>query len=141
VVAALSLVLATAASALADTVHVYDNAHVLDASRVQSDAASLPDPMDIYTTNTFNGSASALEQRAITHITDPRLIVMVTDTVNRHLAIVGGKSVPLSTSQYNSAGQAFANNFNGGDYTGATIAAINSLKSSLAMAGVVSGAV
>jgi hypothetical protein len=52
--------------------------------------------------------------------------------MHKHLAIEGGKSVPLSTSQYSSARDAFISSFRSNqDYTAATIAAIDSLKSSL----------
>src|SRR5437588_7965085 len=76
-VAALCLLLAVTISALASTVHVYDNAHVLNISQVQSAAASLPYPMDIYTINTFNGTKAAFEQQTESHIAgNTNLIVM-----------------------------------------------------------------
>jgi hypothetical protein len=132
VVAALALLLVTATVALADTVHIYDAANVLNVSQVQGDASSLPYPIDIYTTNTFNGSTSAFDQRTSGHLTSSRLIVIAIDTHHKHLTIVGGKSVPLSSSQYSSAVNAFINNYSSNkDYTAATIAAIDSLKSSL----------
>src|SRR5215469_14000538 len=132
VVAALALLLVTATVTLADTVHIHDDANVLNASQVQSDASSLPYPIDIYTTKAFNGSTSAFDQRTSGHLTSSRLIVIAIDTRNKHLAIVGGNSVPLSSSQYNSAVNAFKNSFRSNqDYTTATIASIDSLKSSL----------
>ncbi len=73
VVAALALLLVTATVALADTVHIYDAANVLNVSQVQGDASSLPYPIDIYTTNTFNGSTSAFDQRTSGHLTSSRL--------------------------------------------------------------------
>ena len=112
--------------------HVYDAAHVLNVSQVQNDATSLPYPLDIYTPDTFNGSTSAFDQRTAGHLTSSRLIVIAIDTVHKHLAIVGGSSVPLSSSQYGSARDAFVNSFQSNqDYTAATIAAIDSLRSSL----------
>ncbi len=132
VVAALALLLVTATVALADTVHIYDAANVLNVSQVQGDASSLPYPIDIYTTNTFNGSTSAFDQRTSGHLTSSRLIVIAIDTKHKHLTIIGGKSVPLSSSQYSSARDAFVNSYRSNqDYTAATIAAIDSLKSSL----------
>ena len=116
---------------LTSEAHVYDAANVLNVSLVQHDAASLPDPIDIYTTNTFNGSTSAFDQRTAGHLTSSRLIVIAIDTLHKHLAIVGGSSVPLSTSQYSNARDAFVNSFRSNqDYTAATIAAIDSLRSS-----------
>src|SRR6266700_4214935 len=115
VVAALALLLVTATVALADTVHVYDDAHVLNVSQVQS-----------------NASTSAFDQRTSGHLTSSRLIVIAIDTGHKHLAIVGGSSVPLSSSQYSSARDAFVNSYRSNrDYTASTIAAIDSLKSSL----------
>ena len=132
-VAALALMLVTTAVARADTVHIYDAANVLNHSQVQSEASTLPDPVDIYTTKTFNGSTSAFDQRTSGHLTSSRLIVIAIDTQNKHLTIVGGKSVPLSSSQYSSARDAFVSSYrsSNGDYTTSTIAAIDSLKSSL----------
>lgn len=118
-------------AAFASTVHVYDQAAVLNASQVQSAAQSLPDPMDIYTTNNYNGNSSSFVQQTRTHITSSNLIVMAIDTTHHYLAIEGGSSVRLSNSQYNSAISAFKSNYNSGDYTGATVAAISSLRNSL----------
>lgn len=120
----------------ASTVHVYDNARVLNTSRVQSEAASLPKPMDIYTVNTWTQSNSAFDQETRAKLGgNPNLIVMAIDTVHRHLAIVYGASVSLTPSEVQSAVTAFANNFNNGDYTGASIAAIDSLRNSLGAPG------
>jgi len=131
-VAALALLLVTTMVALADTVHIYDAANVLNQSQVQNEASTLPVPVDIYTTNTFNGSTSAFDQRTSGHLTSSRLIVIAIDTQHKHLTIVGGKSVPLSSSQYSSARDAFVNSYrSSSDYTASTIAAIDSLKSSL----------
>lgn len=140
-VIACCVLLATTVGALANTVNISDAAHVLNAAQVTSEASNLPDPISIYTTNTFSGSQSALEQRAISHITNPNLIVMAIDTAQHHLAIVGGSNVPLSNSQYNDAVQAFISAYksNGDDYTGAAIAAVRSLRSSLGAAPVPSG--
>lgn len=130
--AALCLTVITALAAFADTVHVYDAAHVLDQTQVQNEATNLPYPVDIYTTNSFTGSASAFDQRTMEHIgNNLNLIVIAIDTVHHHLAIVGGKDVPLSNDQYAAAISSFKDNFNGGDYTGATIVALQSLESSL----------
>src|SRR5579883_3599242 len=128
---AFCLILVLTVAAFASTVHVYDQAGVLNASQVQSAAQSLPYPMDIYTTNTYNGNSSSFIQQTRSHITSANLIVMAIDTRHHYLAIEGGSSVPLSNSQYSSAVNAFTSNYNSGGYTGATIAAINSLRSSL----------
>lgn len=112
-------------------VQISDASHVLNAPQVQAEGAKLPYPLDIYTTNTFTGTSTEFDQRTGSLVTSPRLIVIAIDTFHRHLAIVGGSSVRLTNSQYSQAVNAFRNNFYNGDYTGATIAAIRSLRSSL----------
>jgi len=132
--AAICLLLVTMLGALADTVTISDKAGVLNTSQVQSEAAKLPYPVNIYTMNNFTGSESAFNQEAVRMLNDannPRLIIIAIDTRNKFLAIVGGKDVSTSNSVYNDAVNAFKNNYNGGDYTGATIAALHSLQSSL----------
>jgi hypothetical protein len=128
------LLLFTTRGSLADTVNISDKAGVLNTSQVQSEAANLSYPVNIYTMNNYTGSESAFNQEAVRTLNDahnPRLIIIAIDTRNRFLAIVGGKEVSTANSVYNDAVNAFKNNFNGGDYTGATIAALQSLQSSL----------
>jgi uncharacterized membrane protein YgcG len=87
--------------------------------------------MDIYTTNNFTGTSSDFDQRTRSSVSSANLIVMAIDTVHHHLAIAGGTRVPLTDSQYNDVVNAFTNNYNNGDYTGGTIAAIDLLKNYL----------
>jgi hypothetical protein len=132
--AAFGLLLVTTMGAFADTVNIFDKAGVLNSSQVQSEAAKLPYPVNIYTMNTFTGTETAFNQEAVRTLNDlhnPRLIVIAIDTHNKFLAIVGGKSVSTANSVYNEAVNAFKSNYNNGDYTGATIAALHSLQSSL----------
>ncbi|MBE3561902.1 MAG: hypothetical protein IMW89_22175, partial [Ktedonobacteraceae bacterium] len=132
---ALCLLLLTTVTALANTVHVYDRAGVLDDSRVQSEAQSLPKPVDIYTMSGFNGTMSSFNQEAVRSIRNSDMIVIAIDTSAHHLAIVGGKNVGLSNSQYQDAVKAFSSNYRNGDYTGATIAALRSLNNALGGSG------
>lgn len=131
--AALMLLAITSAKVFADTVNIVDNAHVLDVAQVTDQASQLSDPVSIYTNNTFTGTTDAFDQFTTTFIgpNDSNLIVINIDTVHRHLAIVGGTMVSLSNDQYAAAIQAFKDNFNNGDYTGATIAALQSLNAAL----------
>jgi hypothetical protein len=130
-IAALCLTLVTSMSVLADTVHIYDDAHVLDQSQILNSAANLSYPLAIYTTKTFTGSTTDFDRRTAGHIgNNLNLIVIAIDTVHHHLAIVGGKNVPLSNDQYNAAVSAFTSNFNG-DYTAAALASMQSLQDSL----------
>lgn len=128
-VAALCLFCITVTATFASTVNIYDNAGVLNQSQVRSEASSLSYPIDIYTTNNYTGSKSAFDQTTASKVNKTNLIVIAIDTVQHHLAIVGGRGVNLSSSQYTDARNAFASNFHNNDYTGATIAAIDSLRS------------
>ncbi len=132
-VLALGLLLIMPLVGQANTVYISDAAHVLNAGQVRTEAANLPDPINIYTTNTFNGSTSSFDQETRSHLTSANLLVMAIDTVHKHLAIVGGSNVPLSNSQYNDATQAFVSAYssNNSSYTAATIASISSLRSAL----------
>ena len=135
--ATLYLLLVTTMGALANTVNIFDKAGVLNASQVQSEAANLPYPVNIYTMNNFTGNETAFNQEAVRTLNDlhnPRLIVIAIDTHNHFLAIVGGKDVSTSNSVYNDAVNAFKNSCNREGYTGATIAALHSLQSSLGAA-------
>ncbi|HEY7348633.1 MAG TPA: TPM domain-containing protein [Ktedonobacterales bacterium] len=129
--AALGLLLIAAPTARAASVEVHDDAHVLNTEQVQNEAATLPDPIRIFTTNSFTGSADEFDQQTRDAVSDVNTLVINIDTVQRHIAIFGGKALPLTDSQYNDAVNAFRNAFGEGDYTGATIAAIDSLRDSL----------
>src|SRR5579859_5664788 len=143
IIAILSIVMLSACGGTTggnNTVHVYDNAHVLDQSRVQNEASSLPSSIDIYTVNTFTGSKTEFDQTTKGKLgTNPNLIVVAIDTVHHHLAIVRGSNVSLSSSQIQSAISAFSSNYGNGDYTGATIASIASMRNSLGTSGSAGG--
>jgi hypothetical protein len=131
-ITAVLVLLLVSACGGSNSVHVYDNAGVLDQSKVQNEASSLQKPMDIYTVNTFSGTKPQFDQATRAKLgNNPDLIVMAVDTVHRHLAIVRGANVQLSSNQISSAVNAFASNYGNGDYTGATIATIDSLRNSL----------
>src|SRR6266566_906452 len=105
--AAFCLLLVTTRGALADTVNISDKAGVLKTSQVQSEAAKLSYPVNIYTMNNFTGSESAFNQEAVRTLNDahnPRLIVIAIDTHNKFLAIVGGKDGSTGSGVSNTAG-------------------------------------
>lgn len=130
---ALLLLFTTITDVFANTVHITDQANVLNTSQVQSAASNLNYPVNIYTTNTFSGTETAFDQSADAKITSTGLIVIAIDTVHRYLRVAGGSNVPIRTYQYNDAISAFKTNFNtGAGYTSATIAALQSLENSLA---------
>jgi hypothetical protein len=133
------LLLLATVSAFASNVYISDAANVLNTSQVQSQAANLSYPVSIYTTNTFTGTKSQFQSQTASKITNSNLIVIAIDTKNRYVQIDSGRSVPLGSSQNQSASDAFKNKFGNGDYTGATIAALQSLQNSLASSGNTSG--
>lgn len=136
VMAVFIMALVSACGGGSNTVHVYDNAHVLNQSQVQNEASTLPSSIDIYTVNAFNGTKTEFDQTTRNKLgNNPNLIVEAIDTVHHHLAIVRGSNVSLSNSQLQSAISAFASNYGQGDYTNATIASIDSMRSSLGGSG------
>ncbi|GAC1631040.1 MAG: hypothetical protein NVS4B11_31060 [Ktedonobacteraceae bacterium] len=137
-IAACCLLLLATISAFASTVNISDQANVLDKAQVESQASSLSYPINIYTTNNFTGSKPAFAQRTAAKITNANLLVMAIDTSNHYVVIDGGKNIPLGSSQYDNAVQAFRNGYgsgSNGNYTGATVAALQSLQSSLSSSG------
>jgi len=137
---ALCLLCATTVLALANTVYINDAARVLgDQSQVKNAASGLADPVSIYTTSTFNGSTAQFDQQTRSHITNPNMIVIAIDTAHHHLTIVGGSNVSLSSSQYQDAVQSFKSNFNSSDYSGATVAALSTLRQDIGAAPVAPG--
>ena len=126
-----SLFLLTTVTVQANTVTINDQAGVLDTGRVRAKAAQLPVPLLIYTTDTFTGDQDALDQSTRAQLPDQNAIAIGIDTVNRHLSIEAGTNVQVSNSQASDAVSAFQSNYNGGNYTGATIAALDSLHNAL----------
>src|SRR5690242_945346 len=128
-----ALMLATTVSAFAATVHIYDNARVLNSSQVQSEAQSLSYPVDIYTITNYTASSSQFDSAADGKINSNNLIVIAINTTpgHQHIRITGGRSVPLTSSDYGNAANTFASNFKSQGYSGATIAAIGSLRNAL----------
>ena len=119
-----------------EQVAINDAAGVLDAAHVCEEAALLSYPISIYTSTTYTGGAGDFDQQVQALITSPRMIVLAIDidtTHQRaHVAIFGGIAVPLADHQYHDAVDAFNHNFaTSNDYTGATVAALRSLRSSL----------
>lgn len=131
IIMALALVLLTNMNASANTVTINDQAGVLDQGKVQSEAAKLSVPVLIYTTKTFSGDSDTFQQQTHSMLPDQHFLAIGVDTVHRFFAVEGGSNVRLSDDQANNALQAFKSNYNGGDYTGAMIAAIDSVRDSL----------
>jgi hypothetical protein len=131
-----ALFLLTTVRVQASTVTINDQAGVLDAGRVQADAAQLPVSVLIYTTQTFTGDQDALNQSTREQLPNQDSIAIGIDTAHANISIEAGTSVHLSNSQTSDALSGAQSNYeNGGDYTGATIAAIDSLKGALGVGG------
>src|SRR5260370_38503933 len=82
-----SLFLLTTLHVEASTVTINDQAGVLDAGHAQADAAHLPDPILIYTTGTFTGDHSALDQAKRAQFPAQNAIATGIGTVQRLLSI------------------------------------------------------
>ena len=109
---------------------INDNANVLNVTQVKNEAMKLPYSMVIYTFDDFNGTRSQFGQQTLGYVSDnPDLIAMAIDTVNKYITIASGSDIPLTKSQQSDATNAFINYFHAhtSDYTGASIAAIDSL--------------
>jgi len=131
-----TLLLLTTVHVQASTVTINDQAGVLDAGQVQADAAKLPDPMLIYTTETVTGDQDALNTYTREQLPNQDSIAIGIDTVHRHLSIEAGTNVSLSNSEASDAVSAFQSNYdNGGDYTSATLAALDSVQNALSGGG------
>ncbi|WP_201368728.1 hypothetical protein [Ktedonobacter robiniae] len=131
-IAACCLFFASSLPAQADTVRVSDPVEVLNVQQVIYEGSKLAYPLDVYTTSTFSGTASDFVQRTVSaHLTSKRLIVIAIDVAHHYFTVVGGSQVPLSKSQYTTVGQAFKNAAVGNHFTSATLAAIQSLETSL----------
>ena len=91
-----ALLLLTTVNVLASTVTINDQAGVLDAGRVQTAAAQLPDPMQIFTTKTFNGDQDALNTYTREQLPDQNSIAIGIDTDYKHFSIQAGTNVQLS---------------------------------------------
>lgn len=116
-----------------NSVGIYDNARVLNASQVKNAASKLPNNVDIYTVNDFSGTQADFQRATSAKLRgDPNRIVMAIDTTNHYTYVARGTKVPLSGAGISQAVSSFSSNYNNGDYTGATVAALGSMNSVLA---------
>jgi hypothetical protein len=128
-------------TAHAASVQIKDDARVLDVNQVRSFASQLPHAVSISTTSTFNGPKSDFSRSTEQALTDQRAIAIGISIEQRYLAIVAGKEVGLHADQIEQARQAFAQAYGrnagaNGNYTAATVAALQSLQASLGNDGV-----
>jgi len=115
-------------------VRINDTAGMLNSAQVCDEAKTLPYAVTIYTTNTLPKGNGDFNHMAESLVNSPSMIVIAIQQdassthPHVHVAILGGPSVPLTDQQYNNARDAFNSAADTGDYTGATIAALQALK-------------
>jgi len=111
-----------------ETARVYDSARVLNTSQVQKVARKLPARVDVYTVSRFNGTLSDFQRSVASKLgDDPNRVVMGIDTQHHYQYIARGQDVPLNSNGIAQASNAFAANYGNGDYTRATVAALNTM--------------
>ena len=135
-IAALATVLALAAPAWASTVQIQDDAHVLNATVVQNEAAALPVGVYIWATTQDAASKSTFDTDVRSKVSSTFPIVIGINTQSRHESIqIGSQArVPQSTAvaAESDASSAFlANMQTSHDYTSAVTAALGKLRTDL----------
>jgi cobalamin biosynthesis Mg chelatase CobN len=135
--AALVAMLTLAAPAWAGTVQIQDDAHVLNATTVQTDAATLPVGVYIWTTTQDAASKPTFNTDVTKKISATFPVVIGINTQARHESIQIGPRAGLSQSAAVSAASTANEAFVGtmgtsNDYTAAVTSALDSLRTSLA---------
>ena len=126
----------TAANACPDQslVTINDTTNVLDTAQICSAISNWPYTLTIYTT-TMSSQGDSLSNTAQSLLTTPNTIAMAIgidnshDHPHSHISILGGDAVQISNTRYHRAVEAFAHKANTGEYTNATIAALQVLQS------------
>lgn len=114
----------------ANSVNISDKANVLDSDQVRNAAHLLSYRVDIYTVAGYKGSNAAFDQEARSKAIRDSIVIAMNTTPN-HVAIVGGNNVSRENTVYQNAVNAFVNGYKTGSYTGATVAALQSMETSL----------
>lgn len=117
------------------SVRIDDRAKVLDVAQVRDAASKLSQPVYVSTIPKFDGSKGEFIQSVQKTITDQKMIAIGISVEQRYLAIVAGTQVNVHADQISKArqefSQAYGENAGGnGNYTAATLAALQSLQSS-----------
>ena len=123
-------------TAHAAIIQIKDDAGILDGDQVRSTASQLSHPVSISTVRTFEGPKSDFIRNTEQALPGQDAIALGISVEQRYLAIVAGKQVGLSAEQIVQAREAFAQAYGGnagahGNYTAATLAALESLQASL----------
>jgi hypothetical protein len=135
-IAMLVAVVTGAGSAWAGTVQIQDDAHVLNATVVQNDAATLPAGVYIWATTQDAASKSAFDTDVRNKVSSTFPIVLGINTQSRHETIqIGAQAgVPQNAAlaAESNANRAFvASMHSNQDYTAAVTAALDNLRTSL----------
>lgn len=130
--AAMVLLLCTA-TAWAGPVTINDDAKVLDATQVTNAGNALPYPVQVFTTENNANDNAAFDKEAQSHVNGPTDIVIAINTKSRHLTIRTGRDSHIRNGA--PAVAAFKSAFGSGNYTGATVAALQSLNSAIGQGG------
>jgi hypothetical protein len=119
-----------------NTVNIYDNARVLDSAQIQDAASKVSKNVNVYTFNDFHGK----QQDFYPWVTrkfgiNTNTVALVIDTVHPSLYVLRGGSVNLSRSDMSQVKGAFQTTYNGnnGNYTNATVNALNELQNKLSV--------
>lgn len=113
-------------------VRIDDNAKVLNTQQVHSTATNLSKNVSVYTFNDFHGRQSDFYPQVVSKFKlSPNTVLMVIDTVHPSIYILRGAGVNLSRADISQATGAFTATYQSKGYTGATIAALNSLQGTL----------
>jgi hypothetical protein len=130
--ATLAMVLLVAGPASAAAVSIHDDSHVLDVTRIQNEAATLPDPVEIYTTSKFADDKAAFDRETESKVSSPTVIVIAINTQSHHLAIRTGPKSRVTQQAARTATVAFVNSYRGNpDYTAAAISALASMRAAI----------
>jgi hypothetical protein len=138
-IAALVAVLVMAAPAWAGTVQIQDDAHVLNATAVQNDAATLPVGVYIWATTQDADSKSVFDTDVRNKVNAAFPIVIGINTQSHHESIQIGSQAGLSQraalAAESSANGAFLGTIQSShDYTKAVTAALDKLRTGFAVA-------
>ena len=126
----------TGGPAQAATVSIHDDSHVLDVTQVQNAAATLPDPVAVYTTTKDADDKAAFDGETQAKVTAPTVVVIAVNTQLHHLAIRTGAKSRVTQQAAAAATQAFIDSYRGSsDYTAATVAALGSVRTAIQAGG------
>jgi hypothetical protein len=138
-VAVFVAVLAGGAPAWASTVQIQDDAHVLNATVVQNDAATLPVGVYIWATTQDAASKSAFDNDVRNKVSSTFPIVLGINTQSRHESIQIGSQAGISrnaaiAAESNANGVFVTTMQSSRNYTSAVTAALDNLRTGLAAA-------